>query len=245
MGVPEASGMAGPSAFARMRSASAFALVLKIPSVLIPLLAGGLSNFFLAGLGTWAITFLVRYHHLSPTSASLTTSLLGLGAVLKALAGGFAGDRLVAEGVTGGRYYIAGIAYLLAMGLLFPAFATGNLKFMMVLFALGATAITMPGPQLFAILADVVHPELRGRTAAASSLVNAISTAASPLTFGLLSDWIGLRSAFLLLVPLMGIGGTLLLVLGPRFLSADLQRMRTHLTGAQPVTAPHPDPDNI
>jgi MFS family permease len=129
------------------------------------------------------------------------------------------------------------------MGLLFPAFATGNLKFMMVLFALGATTITMPGPQLFAILADVVHPELRGRTAAASSLVNAISTAASPLTFGLLSDWIGLRSAFLLLVPLMGIGGTLLLFLGPRFLSVDLQRMRTHLSGAQPPTAPHPDPD--
>jgi MFS family permease len=98
---------------------------------------------------------------------------------------------------------------------------------------------------LAAILADVVHPDLRGRTAAASSLVNAICTAASPLTFGFLSDWIGLRSAFLLLVPLMGIGGIFLLALGPRFLTADIERMRAYLSGPQSLIAPQPQPDAV
>lgn len=222
------------SVFARMPSIRAFAFVLNIPSVLISVLAGGLANFFLSGLGTWAITFLVRYHHMTLTSASLTTSLLGIGAIVGALSGGFAGDRLVAEGIGAGRYYIAGIANLMAFVLLFPTFAVDNTRIMVVLFGLGAVTLTMAAPQLSAIVADVVHPDLRGRTSAATTLVSALSTAAAPLTFGLLSDWFGLRSALLGLLPLMGIGGILLLIIGPRFLDADIQRMRRELAGAQP-----------
>ncbi len=225
------------SAFARMPSLRAFALVLKIPSVLIPVLAGGLANFFLSGLGTWAITYLVRYHHMSLTRASITTSLLGIGAIAGALSGGVAGDRLVAQGVTAGRYYIAGAANVMASVLLFPTFATANLKVLVVLFGLGAVTLTMPGPQLSAILADVVHPDLRGRTSAATTLVGALSTAAAPVTFGLLSDRFGLRSAFLLLIPLMGLGGALLLILGPRFLSADLEQMHRQLSAIEPGAA--------
>ncbi|HEV3110102.1 MAG TPA: MFS transporter [Candidatus Binataceae bacterium] len=230
---------AAASALARIPSARAFALVLRIPSVLISVLAGGLSNFFLSGLGTWAITFLVRYHHLSLTAASLTTSLLGIGAIVGALSGGFAGDRLVAEGLDAGRYYIAGIAYILAFALLFPAFAVGSTRLMIVLFAIGAVTLTMPGPQLSAILADVVHPDLRGRASAATSLVSALSTAASPLTFGFLSDRIGLRGAFLVLIPLMAIGGVFLLILGPSYLTADIEGMRRQLSDAD-AFAPAP-----
>jgi sugar phosphate permease len=226
------------SAFARMPSVPAFVFVLSIPSVLISVLAGGLGNFFLSGLGTWAITFLVRYQHMSLTSASFTTSLLGVGAIVGALSGGFEGDRLVAEGIAAGRYYIAGIASLLAFVLLFPAFAVDDRQTMIVLFGLGAVTLTMPGPQLSAILADVVHPDLRGRTSAATTLVGALCTAAAPLTFGLLSDWFGLRTALLGLLPLMGIGGILLLILGPRFLDADIERMRRQLSGAEPVAPP-------
>jgi sugar phosphate permease len=223
----------GASTFARMPSLTAFAFVLTIPSVLIPVLAGGLSNFFLSGLGTWAITFLVRYHHMTLTSASLTTSLLGIGAIVGALSGGFAGDRLVAEGIGAGRYYIAGIANIAAFFLLFPTFAVDNPKVMIVLFGFGAVTLTMPGPQLSAVVADVVHPDLRGRTSAATSLVGALCTAAAPLTFGLLSDLFGLRAAMLSLLPLMGIGGILLLLLGPRFLTSDTEAMRRQLTGAR------------
>jgi MFS family permease len=96
----------------------------------------------------------------------------------------------------------------------------------------------MPGPQLLAILADVVHPDLRGRTSAATTLVGALSTAGAPLTFGLLSDWFGLRITFLALIPLMGMGGIILLILGPRFLTRDLERMRQQLSGAEPVPMP-------
>src|SRR5262249_20309706 len=175
------------SVFARVRLTLVFAFVLNIPSVLISVLAGGLANFFLSGLGTWAITFLVRYHHMTLTSASLTTSLLGIGAIVGALSGGFAGDRLVAEGICARRHYIAGIANLMAFVLLFPTFAVDNTRIMVVLFGLGAVTLTMAAPQLSAIVADVVHPDLRGRTSAATTLVSALSTAAAPLTFGLLS----------------------------------------------------------
>ena len=242
---------AGASPLARIPTLRAFALVLRIPSVLISVLAGGLSNFFLSGLGTWAITFLVRYHHLSLTAASLTTSLLGVGAIVGALSGGIAGDRLVAEGMSAGRYYIAGAANVLAFALLFSAFAVGSAGLMIVLFAIGAVTLTMPGPQLSAILADVVHPDLRGRASAATSLVSALSNAASPLTFGLLSDRLGLRGAFLVLLPMMAMGGILLLILGPRYLDADIESMRRQLSGADAVTTaaiadwPEPSPDRL
>jgi MFS family permease len=219
------------STYARMSTMRAFAHVLRIPSVLIAVVANGLATFFMAGLGIWAVTFLVRFHDMSISMASAALVILALGAVVGAVSGGYLGDHLVRRGSVAGRIHVAAAAKIVGVFLLVPAFLVDDTTLMLVLFSLGSITLTMPNPPLAAVRADVVHPDLRGRAASATTLVNAVAAAASPLIFGILSDSVGLRTAFVTALPLMGIGGVLLLILGPRFVVADTARMQRQLAG--------------
>src|ERR1044072_3846590 len=204
-----------------MPAAPPFRYVLRIPSVTISLLTNALAIFFTSGLGIWATTFLVRYHDMSLTMATLATSLLAVGAITGMLWGGRLGDRLVARGRVAGRVEVAAAAQVAGVLLLVPAFAGHSTPLMLVLFALGAVTLTMPNAPLAALRADVVHPDLRGRAAAAPAIVYAGAAAASPLVIGLIADAIGLRGALLVILPLMGVGGIALALLGPRHVEPD------------------------
>jgi MFS family permease len=218
----------------------AFLSILRVPSVLVSVGSTALSTFFTTGLGIWAVTFLVRFHDMTLTQASLTTGLLGVGAIIGALAGGTLGDRLVSRGVVNGRLYVAGTAQIVGVALLMPALATDHTPTMIVLFGLGAITLTMPNPPLSAVQADVIHPDLRGRSVSIRSILNTASAAASPLLLGILSDSIGLRTAFLMVLPLFGMGGVVLLLLGPRFLSRDMENMQRQLSGHDDITTARP-----
>jgi MFS family permease len=230
VGVKERSDSTEPrSRFASMPALAAFRYVLRIPSVTISLLTNALAIFFTSGLGIWATTFLVRYHDMSLTMATLATSLLAVGAITGMLWGGRLGDRLVARGRVAGRVEVAAAAQVAGVLLLVPAFAVDSTPLMLVLFALGAVTLTMPNAPLAALRADVVHPDLRGRAASIGAVLSAGAAAASPRVIGLLSDQIGLRGALLVVLPLMGVGGLALAVLGPRFVEPDRVRMQTSL----------------
>src|SRR4051794_1918812 len=217
------------SPFAVMPTLPAFRYVLRTPSVTISLLTNALAVFFTSGLGIWATTFLVRYHHLSLTEATAATSLLAVGAIIGMLWGGRLGDRLVARGRPAGRVEVAAAAQVVGVLLLVPAFAVHGTAAMLVLFALGAVTLTMPNAPLAALRADVVHPDLRGRAAAVGAVLSAGAAAASPLVIGLLSDQIGLRGALLTILPLMGVGGVLLAIFGPSVVEPDRIRMQASL----------------
>jgi MFS family permease len=217
------------SRFAVMAAPAAFRYVLSIPSFTISLVTNALAVFFTSGLGIWATTFLVRYHHLSLTKATAATSLLAVGAITGMIWGGRLGDRLVARGRLAGRVEVAAAAQIIGVVLLVPAFAVNGTAAMLVLFALGAVTLTMPNAPLAALRADVVHPDLRGRAAAAQSVLYAGAAAASPLVIGLISDAIGLRGALLVVLPLMAVGGIALAVLGPAFVEPDRHRMKDSL----------------
>lgn len=217
------------SRFAAMPARAAFGYVLRTPSVTISLLTNALAIFFTSGLGIWATTFLVRYHHLSLTKATAATSLLAVGAIIGMIWGGRLGDRLVAAGRLAGRVEVAAAAQVAGVLLLVPAFAVHGTAPMLVLFALGAVTLTMPNAPLAALRADVVHPDLRGRAAAVQSVLFAGAAAASPLVIGLVSDSIGLRGALLVILPLMGLGGILLAVFGPPVVEPDRRRMQASL----------------
>ena len=228
-----APGLVGPrSRYAAMPALAAFRYVLKIPSVTISLLTNALAIFFTSGLGIWATTFLVRYHHMSLTKATLATSLLAVGAITGMLWGGRLGDRLVAGGRVAGRVEVAAAAQVVGVLLLVPAFAVQSTPLMLVLFALGAVTLTMPNAPLAALRADVVHPDLRGRAASVGAVLSAGAAAASPLVIGILSDHIGLRGALLVILPLMGVGGAALALLGPRAVEPDRRRMQAALLEA-------------
>jgi MFS family permease len=217
------------SPFAVMPAAAAFRYVLRIPSFTISLITNALAVFFTSGLGIWATTFLVRYHHLSLTKATAATSLLAVGAIVGMIWGGRLGDRLVARGRLAGRVEVAAAAQVVGVLLLVPAFAVHGTAAMLVLFALGAVTLTMPNAPLAALRADVIHPDLRGRGAAVQSVLYAGAAAASPLVIGLISDSIGLRGALLVILPLMGVGGIALAVLGRAAVEPDRRRMQASL----------------
>ncbi|MDQ1696320.1 MAG: transporter, Spinster family, sphingosine-phosphate transporter [Frankiaceae bacterium] len=221
------------SPFAIMPAVAAFRYVLRIPSVTISLLTNALAVFFTSGLGIWATTFLVRYHHLSLTKATAATSLLAVGAIVGMIWGGRLGDRLVARGRPAGRVEVAAVAQMVGVLLLVPAFAVHSTVAMLVLFALGAVTLTMPNAPLAALRADVVHPDLRGRAAAVQAVLYALAAAASPLVIGLISDAIGLRGALLVILPFMGVGGVLLAVFGPPGVEPDRRRMQASLVEAE------------
>ena len=231
-GLPERVASTEPrSVYAAMPSLAAFRYVLRIPSVTISLLTNALAIFFTSGLGIWATTFLVRYHDMSLTAATAATSLLAVGAIVGMIWGGRLGDRLVARGRIAGRVEVAAAAQIIGVLLLVPAFAVRSTPLMLVLFATGAVTLTMPNAPLAALRADVVHPDLRGRAASVGAVLSAGAAAASPLVIGLLSDRIGLQAALLVILPLMGVGGVLLAVFGPRWVEPDRVRMRAALLG--------------
>ena len=217
------------SPYAAMSAVPAFRYVLRTPSVTISLVTNGLAIFFTSGLGIWATTFLVRYHHLSLTKATAATSLLAIGAIIGMIWGGRLGDRLVARGRPAGRVEVAAAAQVVGVLLLVPAFAVHGTAVMLVLFAFGAVTLTMPNAPLAALRADVIHPDLRGRAAAAQSIVFAGAAAASPLVIGLISDVIGLRGALLVILPLMAVGGFALALVGPQHVEPDRRRMQASL----------------
>ncbi len=223
----------GASPVAQTSGLAPFLLLLRTPTVPITLLTFALATAFTSGLGIWATTFLVRFHDLSVPQASAVASLLAVGAISGALLGGWAGDRLLARGRVTGRIHVAGWAMIGGCALLLPAFATDSTPLMVVLFGLGAVTLTVPLAPLSATRADVVHPDLRGRLASVGALLSAAAAAGSPLLLGVLSDAAGLRTALIGMLPLLLVGGVLLLVLAPRHLAADQAAMRASLGAPQ------------
>lgn len=213
------------SRYARLNLREALQLILHTPSVGLALIAQGLSTFFLAGWGIWLTTFFVRYHGMSVATASGATAFLAIAAIGGSVGGGIVGDRLVKRGIEAGRVYVVGLSTVVTALFLFPAMATPSTSLMLLLFFVGAIALNMPAPVIAAIIADVVHPDLRGRAQSTFTLINTGAAAVSPLLIGVLSDHIGLRASFLTLMPLVVVGGLLMLLFGRRHIARDTARM--------------------
>src|SRR6202023_2960422 len=98
------------------------------------------------------------------------------------------------------RIVVAGGSRLLCAPLMFLAFAAPNVVVMLLSFTVGAALIIAPLPPLNAAIADVLHPNLRGRGVALYSIVKSLCEGTSPILFGVMADRIGLRSAFLVLI---------------------------------------------
>lgn len=235
-GVTEPAGSAGSegSELAAMSLKSAFAAILRVRTVLVLLLGEFISTFFAAGLSIWWTTFLVRYHGMSLTEATSWTALFGVCGVIGVIGGGYLGDRLLSKGMPAGRLHVAVAAKLIAMVLLFPALAVDETWLFIVLMMPATLFLTAPSAPVNALLADVVHPDLRGRLASMNTITRAIGGASAPLLFGLASDAIGLRQAELALLPLLGVGAVVIWIFGGRYLSRDLSRMKRVLGGSEP-----------
>jgi ABC-type branched-subunit amino acid transport system ATPase component len=193
------------------------------------MLSSTIGSLFFGGVGVWAVTFLLRYHNLTVPQASVATSLFALGGLVGALSAGYIADYLTYIGRTSARVLVAGGARLIGVPLYYIAFTVSNTAVMLVFFTLGAFAIIAAIPPLNAVRLDVLRPRLRGRGTALDAILQSLAGAASPVIFGLLSDSIGLRGAFVVLIPALGIAGAMLLMFAVHTYPRDEAKVLAHV----------------
>jgi ABC-type branched-subunit amino acid transport system ATPase component/sugar phosphate permease len=224
----------------------AYREILRVRTYVAALVSSTIASLFFGGIGVWTVTFLIRFHDLTLAESTSAISLFALGGLVGAVLSGYVADYLTHAGHRAARVFVAGTARLLTMPLLLLAFWIENTPLMLTLFTVGAMTLTAAQPPLNAARADVLHPGLRGRGTSLDAVCQSIAGAASPVIFGILADAYDLRTAFLVLIPLTGVAGLVLLTLGLASYGRDERRVEELIrreAGAEPVVVTEPGPD--
>ena len=185
--------------------------VLRVRTNLILIAASACGYYFLAGIQTFGSEFAKEQYRINQAFANVLLLLVGVGAVVGVLAGGFLGDWLVHKRYLKGRILISVIAATGATVLFVPALfartAWGALPYL----ALAALALSAQNPPLDAARLDIMPAQLWGRAEAIRTVLRGVAQALAPLLFGLVSDYVfgggrvGLQLTFVvMLLPLAG-----------------------------------------
>jgi predicted MFS family arabinose efflux permease len=165
--------------------------VLTVRTNVLLILASALGYFFYAGLRIFAVEFLRGRFSLSQSTGSALLVLIGAGSVLGVLTGGRIADRLIARGHIAGRPLVAGLAFLLAAGLLLPGLLIMTTLVAVPLMFCAAAAYSATNPPLDAARLDVMQHHLWGRAEAVRTTIRSLFVAAAPLVFGYVSTQFG------------------------------------------------------
>ncbi len=184
--------------------------VLSVRSNVILIVVSSLLYFFLAVLRTFASVFAQSQYSVGQAIGTLVLPLVGLGAVLGVLTGGRLGDLLLRAGHVRARILIGVTGYTIALVLFVPAFSTSLLLVSMPLFFLASAALGLLNPPLDAARLDVVHHQMWGRSEGVRTFGMLAATAAAPLTYGFLSEAIGMQDAFLAMLGSLALAAVLL-----------------------------------
>ena len=147
-----------------------------------------------------------------------------------------------------GACWSAGSARLLSLPLFALTFLISNTPLMLVMFTLAAMCLVAPQAPMNAARADVLHARLRGRGTAMDVVLQSVCAAIAPTLVGVLADAYSLQTAFLVLVPLMGVSGILLLLAIRPYIREE-RRLREIVRaealedeGGEPDGEPDPEP---
>ena len=210
--------------------------ILRCRTFVLMAVSSTIGSMFFGALGTWSPTFFVRYHDMTLSQAASSLVLLALGGLAGALVSGWAADYATYRGLRAGRIVIAAFARLAGFPLFLLTFTLENTPLMLVSFAFAAMCLIAPQAPLNAARADVLHPNLRGRGTSLDIVLQSTASALSPVIVGVLADRYGLRTAFLILVPLMAVSGLILLVAIATYVREERalrMTIRAEATGAE------------
>lgn len=191
--------------------ATAVSHVLRVRTNLVLIAASACGYYFLAGIQTFGSEFAKEQYRINQAFANVLLLLVGIGAVVGVLAGGFLGDWLVHKRYLKGRILVSVVAATGATVLFVPALfartAWGALPYL----ALAAMALSAQNPPLDAARLDIMPAQLWGRAEAIRTVLRGLAQALAPLLFGLVSDYVfgggrvGLQLTFVvMLLPLAG-----------------------------------------
>jgi MFS family permease len=195
--------------------------VVQVRTNLILIAASACAHYFLAGMQTFGIEFAQDQYRIGQALANLMLLVVGVGAVLGVLAGGFLGDALIRGRHLNGRILISAIAATATTILFIPAlFAHGTLTAVPYLCAAAFMLSAQTAP-LDAARLDIMPPQLWGRAESIRSVLRSFAQALAPLLFGVISDEVfgggrtGLQLTFaVMLLPLAASAALLYRALG-------------------------------
>ena len=203
--------------------------LLKNKSYMAMLISASAGSLFFGGIGVWAPTFLIRYHDLSIAAATSSIAVVAVGGLIGVLASGNLADFLTQHKHPSARITVAGFARLLAVPFFFIAFSVPQISLALLSLAIAAMFLVAGIPPTNAARIDVLHPNLRGRGSSFDAVCQGLASAFAPILFGILSDTTDLRTTFLILSPLSGVAGLILLTLGLSSYGRDAKAVRDQI----------------
>lgn len=197
--------------YRRATPRQALAEVWRIKSLRYGIVSLTVAQLMLNGLAFWGVDYFQVVHHLSVALAGLVAGILGIGAALGIVGGGYLSDRLLRRGMVNARVYVSAAGCLAGTALLLPGFDATHLAVTAPLFFVGGFMLTLPIAPTEALIADVVVCDLRGRANTIRTVVRTLSLS-GPAIIGAISAVVGIRLALVAFTPLYAIGGLVMLL---------------------------------
>ena len=179
----------------RLSALGAVKYLLRIRTNVMLIVAVSLGYFFLGGARTFGVIFFRGHYRLGQATATATSAVLGVGALLGVLLAGRLADRMLGRGRLDARVWIGGVGYLAAAALFVVPIATTQLTIALPTYVIAAAALTAPSAPLDAAVLDVVPAALWGRAEGLLTAIRTLAMALAPVLFGLLADLLGKTGA--------------------------------------------------
>lgn len=234
---------------------SPYKIILSSPTMRWLILSGAIHNFSLYALSAFITPYLMRFHQLDIQNANFISMILyGFLSLPGLLGGGIVGDWAKKRRADG-ALLIAAFAILFSIPFFFFALQAESGNVRIFLFLIGASVALMYFYYsiVYATIADVTEPALRGTAMAIYFLAMYLLGASfGPYIVGLISDYFtlqaanasgitnfstaalepfraaGLRSA-MYVVPVFSLVLTVILWLASRSVKSDVERMQSRL----------------
>jgi MFS family permease len=216
---------AGPARTPAPRLADYLELI-RTRSYLLNCFAMTAMTFAVGGLAAWVPTYLVRIRGMGLAEANLVFGILtlvsGLGGTM---AGGWLGDRLVTRLPTA-YFLVSGAGLAISVPFAAGVILLDDRTWVLVAIFLAEVFIFLNTGPLNAIIADVSRSEVRATAYAMNIFViHALGDAISPAIVGMVSDRVGLATAFWIAPGALALAA-LFCFWGMRTYAADAERMR-------------------
>jgi MFS family permease len=177
----------------RRRPGSPYKLVLAIPTMWWVILSGALHNFNMYALGAFLVPFLIRYHHVSLSSAGkISMWVYGFSGIAGLIIGGIAADRMYRRRIDG-RLIVATVALAISAPPMYLALTRAGGDWVTFGWLMGVGIGVM---YVYYTIQDVVEPALRGTAMALYfCAMYLLGASLGPVGTGLISDYFTFQKA--------------------------------------------------
>lgn len=206
--------------------------IITIPSLLFSYLAMAIVTLQWVPVVFFLPSYLHRIHHVQPDQASLLTSVMMLIGIITLPLGGWIMDRLTQRFATA-KIYITVTGYAVATLLYVLAFGVfqHNLALQFSLIILAVSFLTFCSSAPLSLTQELVPPAARALSGTTSVMtIHLLGSIPGPLLTGVISDYVGIGKALLIMPLISGVIATVLMLLVLRFYQRDYQRA-TQLQG--------------